>query len=280
MTHPEQHPFPSRILVVDDEKSTRTVIGRALQLLGYLVDDAENGEQALERLANTRYDVMLLDLNMPIMNGSQVMDVVRDLYPELQVIILTAHATLDSAIAAVKTGAVDYLLKPQSIAQIDKAIQQSLKRRFSQSQRRHLIEIIGEAMHTLQIDDDPSRQDTAEAKTRGSPIEMNGMFFDPEQRKLITYEEISVAEQPAVRTSELTAHQSAILTYMVLHPFKVISCLEISREALGYQNLTKIEADHIVRPHILKLRRKIETDPSNPRLIRSVRGKGYLFSPP
>ena len=67
---------------------------------------------------------------------------------------------------------------------------------------------------------------------------------------------------------------------MVQHPHKVLSNLEISREALGYQNLTEIEAERIIRPHILKLRRKIEADPHNPRLIRSIRGKGYLFSPP
>lgn len=280
MTLPERHSFPSRILVVDDEKSTRTAIGRALQLTGYLVNGAEDGEQALKCLADTHYDVMLLDLNMPIMNGRQVMDVVREHYPDLQVIILTAHATLDSAIEAVKTGAVDYLLKPQSIAQINQAIGQALKRQFNKSQRRHLIDIIGEAMHTLQIDGDALSQDTGEQDELVQPIELGGMYFDPEQRKLIIYDNESNSEQLPAHTSELTAHQSAILTYMVLHPMKVLSCLEISREALGYQNLTKSEADHIVRPHILKLRRKIETDPSDPRLIRSIRGKGYLFSPP
>ena len=106
------------------------------------------------------------------------------------------------------------------------------------------------------------------------------MLFDPEQRRLITYAESDSQENPIPRTSELTAHQCAILSFMVANPQKVLSNLEIAHQALGYQNISELEADRIVRPHILKLRRKIEADPSNPCLIRSIRGKGYLFSPP
>ena len=111
------------------------------------------------------------------------MDVVREQYPDLQVIILTAYATLDSAITAVKTGAVDYLLKPQRIAQIEEAVQRALKRRLVQDQRQHLIDIIGDAMRTLQPEDVPSPKRAHEEKL-SSPIEMNGMFFDPAQPKI------------------------------------------------------------------------------------------------
>ncbi|NPV57538.1 MAG: response regulator transcription factor [Anaerolineae bacterium] len=280
MTQSDKPKYPSRILIVDDEKSTRLVIGRALQLSGYLIDTAENGKQALERLETTCYDVMLLDLKMPEVSGIQVMDVVRERYPELKMIVLTAHASLDSAITAVKTGAVDYLLKPQSITQIDAAIQRVLKKGVNQAQRQHLIDIMAEAMETLQAQNSAAPLDVTKQNRLGAPIELNGMLFDPEQRTVISYRESSTPHQPVVRTTELTAHQTAILSYMVLHPNKVLSSLEISREALEYHNLSEIEAVQIVRPHILKLRRKIETDPSYPRLIRSVRGKGYLFCPP
>ena len=158
-------------------------------------------------------------------------------------------------------------------------MKRALKRRFIQHQRQHLIDIIGDAMHTLTAEYERPPQYNESNKFIG-PIQMNGMLFDPEQRKIITCIDTSSPDHPAMRTSELTAHQSALLSYMVLHPQKVLSSLELSREALGYQNLSEIEADRIIRPHILKLRRKIEADPSNPRLIRSIRGKGYLFSPP
>ena len=282
MTFSEKRSLPPRILLVDDEKSTRLVIGRSLQLCGYQVDDAADGRLALNCLENGCYDVMLLDLNMPELNGGQVMDIVREQYPDLQVIILTAHATLESAIAAVKTGAADYLLKPQSITQIKEAVQRALKRRFDKTQRLHLINIIGDALDTLQADFHSAESypaDPAET-TANIPIELNGMLFDPEQRRLITYAESDSQENPIPRTSELTAHQCAILSFMVANPQKVLSNLEIARQALGYQKISELEADRIVRPHILKLRRKIEADPSNPCLIRSIRGKGYLFSPP
>ncbi len=279
MAHPDGHSFPPRILVVDDENSTRMVIGRALQLLGYGVDEAGDGEEALKHLATTRYDVMLLDLNMPNLNGSQVMDVVRDLYPETQIIVLTAYATLDSAIAAVKTGAADYLLKPQSIVQIEESVKRALKRRLGRNQREYLIDIIGDALHTLQSEEELTQHPPIPDPLSG-PVELNGLLFDPEQRKVVIYADPTMPDQAAVHTAELTSHQCAILSYMVYHPHKVLSNMEISREALGYQGLTEIEADRIIRPHILKLRRKIEVDPASPRLIRSVRGKGYLFSPP
>jgi DNA-binding response OmpR family regulator len=180
----------------------------------------------------------------------------------------------------VKTGAVDYLLKPQSIAQIEEAIHRALKRRFVQYQRQHLIDIFEDAMDTLQaVDSLPSQRVSKPSGLSGS-IEMNGMLFNPEQRTFITYMGATNTQQPVMRTTELTAHQCAILSYMVLNPHKVLSSLEISSKALGYHNLTNTEADRIIRPHILKLRRKIEANPSNPRLILSVRGKGYLFSPP
>jgi DNA-binding response OmpR family regulator len=268
MDTPERQTASARILVVDDEKSARTVIARALQLSGYRVDTAEDGRQALEMLSGAAYDVMLLDLNMPVMDGSAVMDAVREHHPDLQVIILTAHASLNSAITAVKTGAVDYLLKPQSIAQIDQAVQAALKRRFNQAQRRHLMNILGEAMQTLQNGEVPAEEQAASPAS--GIIEMHGILFDPEQRRLTAGE----------RTVQLTAHQAAILACMARCPGRVLSCKAIACEALGYPGLSESEAERIVRPHILKLRRKLEPDPAAPVIIRSIRGKGYLFAPP
>ena len=282
MKFSEKRSIPPRILLVDDEKSTRLVIGRSLQLCGYQVNDAADGRQALQALEKYPYDVLLLDLNMPELNGSQVMDIVREKYPDLQVIILTAHASLESAIAAVKTGAVDYLLKPQSINQIKAAVEKALKRSFDKNQHLQLVNIIGDALDTLQTNLNlPAQAPGEKTETNANnPVEMNGMLFDPERRRLITYTEPDGQKNTTPRTSELTAHQCAILSFMVENPQKVFSNLEIARQALGYHNLSDLEADRIIRPHILKLRRKIEADPSNPCLIRSVRGKGYLFSPP
>lgn len=263
--------LPVRILVVDDEDSTRTVLLRALNLLGYQSEGAGNGRQALERLRSAPFDLMLLDLRMPEMDGVQVMDVVRREYPTLSVIVLTAHATLDSAITAVKAGAVDYLLKPQSISDIQAAIQRALKRTSAERQRQHLIDVIGGALHALQTED----ENTFTLPHLPAQNANNNITFDPELRRLT----IRTETRPATLEVELTSHQADILSYMFQHPQKALTSQEIANKALGYNDLSEIEAERIVRPHILRLRRKIEIDPANPRLIRSVRGKGYLFSP-
>lgn len=78
--------------------------------------------------------------------------------------------------------------------------------------------------------------------------------------------------------TELTASEAALLAYLMQHPDTVFSCRQLARAALGYE-VREREAGIIVRPHICRLRKKIEPDPVHPRLVCTIRGKGYLFSP-
>ncbi len=271
---------PARILVVDDENSTRLVMARALQLSGYHVETAENGQKAIDCLSTSSFDVMLLDLNMPVLDGNQVMDVVREQYPHLQVIILTAHASLDSAITAVKTGAVDYLLKPQSISQIKQAVQTAMKRRFQQTQHENLLEILGLAIQTLQPEPGLNSRLMPAPEGIEPPVTLPGFLFEPALQRVTIYTDDLIHGTSSSRTTQLSSHQSAILSRLLRRPNQALTCLEISRSALGYHHLTQAEAEYIIRPHIFKLRQKIETDPANPQRIKSVRGKGYLFCVP
>jgi len=100
------------ILIVDDEQIVRRLMGDALQRAGYTVELAASGAEALERLSRPGIDLMLLDLQLGDLDGVQVMRVAREHWPELQIMMLTAHGSLTSAIAAVRHGAADYLLKP------------------------------------------------------------------------------------------------------------------------------------------------------------------------
>lgn len=277
MNLPDPQPAPARILVVDDENSTRVVVARALQLSGYHVETAENGQKAIDCLSTSSFDVMLLDLNMPVLDGNQVMNVVREQYPHLQVIILTAHASLDSAITAVKTGAVDYLLKPQSISQIKQAVQAAMKRRFQQTQHENLLEILGLAVQTLQAEPGVIPRQMPAPEGIVPAIALPGFLFEPALRQVTSYNDDFVHDFSSSRTAQLSSHQSAILSCLLRRPNQAVSCQEICQTALGYHHLTQAEAEYIVRPHIFKLRQKIEKDPSNPQHIQSVRGKGYLF---
>ncbi len=100
------------ILVVDDEEIVRDSLGGWLEEDGYGVEAVESGKKALERLPERSWDLMLVDLKMPGMDGIQLMDEVRKTHPDMLIIIMTAYATVDTAVKAMKKGAYDYFVKP------------------------------------------------------------------------------------------------------------------------------------------------------------------------
>jgi two-component system, NtrC family, response regulator AtoC len=127
------HNRRTRILVVDDEEIVRESMGAWLAKDGYTVGTAEDGPSALETLRRETTQVLLVDLKMPGMDGLQVLVEARKLQPELSVVIMTAYATVDTAVQAMKDGAYDYLVKPfdpEELSQMMRKIvaQQSLAR--------------------------------------------------------------------------------------------------------------------------------------------------------
>jgi DNA-binding NtrC family response regulator len=102
----------TRILVVDDEEIVRESLGGWLEKDGYKVEVQPDGPSALARIKAERWSIMIVDLKMPGMDGLQVLEEAKKLQPELAVVIMTAYATVDTAVAAMKAGAYDYLVKP------------------------------------------------------------------------------------------------------------------------------------------------------------------------
>lgn len=100
------------ILVVDDEKNIRLTLVHALEALDLEIDTAINGEEALSKLKEKFFKIILLDMKLPGMDGMEVLRRVRRMYPESRVIIISAHGTIESAVEALKLGAVDFIEKP------------------------------------------------------------------------------------------------------------------------------------------------------------------------
>jgi DNA-binding NtrC family response regulator len=122
---------PLKLLVVDDEASVRELLRRGLSQMGhFLVDVASNGLEAVEKIEKNLFDLVLTDLKMPEMGGIELLKAIKGTRPELTVIIMTAHGSIETAVEAMKMGADDYITKPidfnELLIHISKAQKQSL----------------------------------------------------------------------------------------------------------------------------------------------------------
>ncbi|MGE5809350.1 MAG: sigma-54-dependent transcriptional regulator, partial [Nitrospirota bacterium] len=108
----------AKILIVDDDKEIRANLAEIMADAGYETQQAASGRDAVEKAANDDFDVVLLDLVMPKMSGSDVLGELKRVSPRSKVIMITAFATIENAVDAVKRGASDYLTKPFKIDDI------------------------------------------------------------------------------------------------------------------------------------------------------------------
>jgi DNA-binding NtrC family response regulator len=116
------------ILIVDDEKNIRLTTSQALASLGYEISTAVNGDDALKQLAEKEFRLILLDLRMPGVDGMDVLRQVVKLRPDIRVIIVSAHGTIENAVEAMKLGAVDFVQKPFAPKEIREIVREVLDR--------------------------------------------------------------------------------------------------------------------------------------------------------
>ena len=125
----EENKASARLLIAEDEANLRLVLQKELQRLGYRVQAASDGEAALRRLEESNVDVLLCDINMPRMDGMELLRRVHERPNPPEVIMLTGHATVETAIEAMKLGAYDYLSKPYRITELDALVKQAAEKR-------------------------------------------------------------------------------------------------------------------------------------------------------
>jgi DNA-binding NtrC family response regulator len=132
-----------RLLIADDDEDLRETLERRFRRQGFAVTTAADGEEALAKAASNHWDVALIDLNMPGMNGIELMDKLKELQPELEALLLTAQSSLESAIEAMKRGAYDYLTKPFHLPDLEVHVQKAYEKVRLARRERHWIEQFG-----------------------------------------------------------------------------------------------------------------------------------------
>ena len=136
------------ILIVDDEPGVRSSLGGVLRDEGYDVDAVDTGEACLDRLARQPYDVVVLDIWMPGMDGLATLARMRERQIDAQVVIISGHGNIESAVRAIKTGAFDFVEKPLSLEKTVLVVRNALRQRSLEAENRALRARV-DAQHTM-----------------------------------------------------------------------------------------------------------------------------------
>ena len=120
----------ANVLLVDDEEEYRDIICERLEQRGFTVNTAANGLEALDKVSAQTFDAIVLDMMMPEMDGIETLKRIQASHPEMQVILLTSHATLEKGVQAVKLGAIDFLEKPAEINALSEKIKEAKSNRL------------------------------------------------------------------------------------------------------------------------------------------------------
>jgi DNA-binding response OmpR family regulator len=261
----ERSKASASILVVDDEPAARLSLAELLSLEGYEVTAAASGEEALDLLSEGPFDLAIVDLKMPGIDGMEVIQGLQKRTPDTIIIILTAHGTLETAVQAMRQGAHDYLLKPANVNEIMTSVQAGLDKHRRELRRRELLSLM---QHTLAaITDETSTASPDPTVITDRFLQVREVLVD-QQKHLATFR-----GQPL----DLTPTEFKLLIYLLINPDCVLSPQELVREVQGY-DADHWEARSIIRVHVRRLRQKLEPDPSSPIYIITVRGAGYMFA--
>jgi DNA-binding response OmpR family regulator len=255
----------ARILVVDDEQNIRLTLNALLGRAGHTVTTAANGEEAVKLFAQQRFDLMLVDLQMPGMNGIAVVEALRAAGHDTSVIILTGHGSLETAIEGIHQGVFDYLLKTTDPAQIVKRVEEGLEERTRQQRQNELISTIGAAVQELTAIAPPPAAEPA-AATNDRQLQIGPLQLD-------TWHQTAMFQE---RSLNLTPTEFRLLLCLAEHAGQMLSYTQLVRCAQGYDT-SELEAGELIKPHIHHLRQKIEPEPGSPRYLLNVRGKGYIL---
>ena len=229
-----------KLLVAEDEPKTGTYLQQGLSEAGFTVDRVENGTDAAQHALHTTYDLLILDVMMPGLDGWQVLQKVRAAGNEVPVLFLTARDGVQDRVKGLELGADDYVIKPFSPKELEARIRAVLRR-----------------SDKVQL-----------SSTNANPgiVQFNFLKIDFNRRQVYKSDE----------RIRLTGMEFSLLELLIGKSGQAFSRAEILQEVWGYTPERHVDT-RVVDVHISRLRAKLEIDPSNPDLILTARGTGYLF---
>jgi DNA-binding NtrC family response regulator len=127
----------ANVLVVDDEEQFLKVFSQRLEGRGMKVDTSSTGEEALRKVKGKDFDAIILDLAMPGMSGIETLKRIRSENPDLQIIILTGHGSIEKGVEAIKEGAVDFLEKPADVNKVMEKISEAKRKKIVLVEKKH-----------------------------------------------------------------------------------------------------------------------------------------------
>ena len=229
-----------KVLVVDDEASIRRILDTRLSMIGYVVITACDGEEALYLFKKEDPNLVILDVMMPKLDGYGVCQEIRK-NSDVPIIMLTALGDVADRITGLELGADDYVIKPFSPKELEARIRSVLRR-----------------TEKLQL--------SSTNNSNSGVVQFNFLKIDFNRRQVYKSDE----------RIRLTGMEFSLLELLVSKSGQAFSRAEILQEVWGYTPERHVDT-RVVDVHISRLRAKLEMDPSNPDLILTARGTGYLF---
>lgn len=229
-----------RILIVDDDDEIRELLEFDIASSGYFVDTAKDGLEGLNKALNNTYDLVLLDVMMPKMNGFEVCKNIRQAKLAVPILMLTAKGTIDDKTIGFDSGADDYLVKPFDIQEVLLRVKALLRR---------------------------NSDNTATEKTfKQEILKMGEIELFPE----------SLETNIDGKRIKLTPTEFEILYCLMQHFNNSVTLATLLDEVWGYDSDEDVR---MVRVHVGGLRQKIEKDTKNPKYLHTVTNVGYKLTP-
>jgi DNA-binding response OmpR family regulator len=258
-----------KILIIDDEPALRQTLGAILKRSGYVPVLAGTGQEGLSKLEGDSFSLLFLDIKLPDVMGVDLLPKIRQIDPDLPVLILTAHASLDAAIQAVRGGARDFLLKPIDPKSIVERVGQVIEENKEPHRQREIISQVQDLLAELHSPEISVHRPEIPQSQAADPDAARFLSCGVIKADLHTQHlEIDGEVMPIPPSS------FAYLVTLMRHSPEAVSFEALVKESQGF-DCSKKEASDITRWHVHKIRKALEHDSSDPQHLITVRDFGY-----